>query len=122
MGLVRCPMSPAHSELVRGQAAARVAQDARRQHDIREGHAQGGDGEERSRREAPQHLVPERARADALGGVEDHGHDRGLDAREYPSHPHDIAERDVDIGQDDEADERGQDEQRPGHDATRGPM
>jgi hypothetical protein len=56
----------------------------------------------------------------ARGGVEDHGHDRRLDTQERPSHPHDIAERDVDIGQDDE-DSEGR-TNRPRHDAAPGPM
>ncbi|MNS81081.1 hypothetical protein D3C72_1147820 [compost metagenome] len=108
-------MTTTDHEFAGGEATAHIACDTGNQHDQRERHIEGKDGHERCCGHGPQPAVLQRARADPVSRVDDNGRDCRLDAVEDPRHHRDLAKGDVDPGQANQDEQRGQYEQYAGN-------
>ena len=115
-------MGAAGPELARRHAATDEADDGCGEHDQREGQLEREDRDEGSRGDPPQHIVLQRARANAMRRLHDDRRDRRLDTVEQSGDQRHIAEDQVDPRQRDEDEQRGQHEQRAGHDAAGRPV
>ena len=116
--LLRGAVAGAGREHLRRRARADGADQRGGGDDRRERHVEGEDRDEGRRREAPHPAVLQRARADAVRGVQDDRGDRRLEAIEHAGDERHVAEAQVDPGQRDQDRERRQHEQRAGDDAA----
>ena len=111
-------MTAANSERFRRQLTPDKPHQGRYTNDQRKRRVQGKDGYKRRSRDAPQHLVLQSARPNAMCCLHHDGGDSRLDAVKQASDHGHIAISDIDPGQSDQQNQRGQDKQSARHNAA----